>query len=206
MHNCDYCSKECKNKNSYTQHVIRCKNNPNRIEQPNRAGKNNPMYGKTGGNQFTTGRCTHHTAITKLKLGKISKGKLWTEDRKASHSDIMIEAVKNNPESYTKNNISGRVKQIEYNGVKLKGSWEVLTAKWLDSKNIEWLYEPHSFEYQWLGKTRLYFPDFYLPVLDLYIEVKGYKTERDIAKWEVLTNLVVLEKEHIYNLDNIEIF
>ena len=29
---CKYCGKECKNKNSLTQHEIRCKHNPNRID------------------------------------------------------------------------------------------------------------------------------------------------------------------------------
>ena len=29
---CKFCGKECKNKNSLTQHEIRCKENPNRLE------------------------------------------------------------------------------------------------------------------------------------------------------------------------------
>ena len=29
--NCQYCNKECKNKNSLTQHEIRCNKNPNKI-------------------------------------------------------------------------------------------------------------------------------------------------------------------------------
>jgi hypothetical protein len=36
--------------------------------------------------------------------------------------------------------------------------------------------------YEWNG-TRRYFPDFYIESIDLYIEVKGYETDRDRAKW-----------------------
>ena len=39
-----------------------------------------------------------------------------------------------------------------------------------------------GFNYTWNG-NRTYFPDFYLPSLNLYVEVKGYETERDTAKW-----------------------
>jgi hypothetical protein len=34
------------------------------------------------------------------------------------------------------------------------------------------------------GKSHRYFPDFYLPETEEYIEIKGYKTERDEAKWK----------------------
>lgn len=33
--NCQYCGKECKNKNSLVQHEIRCNNNPNKIKSGN---------------------------------------------------------------------------------------------------------------------------------------------------------------------------
>lgn len=46
--------------------------------------------------------------------------------------------------------------------------------------------------------SRTYFPDFYLPNLDLYIEVKGYERERDLAKWSQFPEkLIVLKKQEI---------
>lgn len=39
-----------------------------------------------------------------------------------------------------------------------------------------------GFTYTWNGE-RTYFPDFYIESLDLYVEVKGYETDRDRAKW-----------------------
>lgn len=42
--NCQYCGKECKNKNSLSQHEIRCKLNPNKIESGNKG--NYPKHTK----------------------------------------------------------------------------------------------------------------------------------------------------------------
>lgn len=61
--------------------------------------------------------------------------------------------------------------------------WEVKFAKLLDKKNIKWEYTKDIFQYSYLGKIHHYNPDFYLVDFDLYIEIKGYPTERDIAKW-----------------------
>lgn len=46
-------------------------------------------------------------------------------------------------------------------------------AKLLDFYRIEWLYEPKSFPLSWEGAkiTEMFTPDFYLPELDLYIEL-----------------------------------
>jgi len=49
-------------------------------------------------------------------------------------------------------------------------------ARLLDFYQIEWLYEPRSFVLQWEGKASERFtPDFYLPVLDLYVEMTTLK-------------------------------
>ncbi len=50
-------------------------------------------------------------------------------------------------------------------------------AHLLDFYQIEWLYEPRSFQLQWQdGKeTEMFTPDFYLPSLDLYIEMTTLK-------------------------------
>ncbi len=46
-------------------------------------------------------------------------------------------------------------------------------ARILDFYNIEWVYEPHSFPLKWDGDTvtEMFTPDFYLPGLDMYIEL-----------------------------------
>jgi bifunctional protein TilS/HprT len=49
-------------------------------------------------------------------------------------------------------------------------------ARILDFYQIEWVYEPRSFALHWEGKhSELFTPDFYLPALDLYIEMTTLK-------------------------------
>jgi hypothetical protein len=59
---------------------------------------------------------------------------------------------------------------VDYNGTKLRSSYEVVLAKGFDALGIQWLYEPTRFD---LG-TCTYLPDFYLPELGVYWEAKGY--------------------------------
>lgn len=72
---------------------------------------------------------------------------------------------------------------IDYNGIDLHGSWEVAYAKYLDANKIKWIRNTDSFLYIFDSKERRYTPDFYLIDTDEYIEIKGYKTEKDNAKW-----------------------
>jgi hypoxanthine phosphoribosyltransferase len=50
-------------------------------------------------------------------------------------------------------------------------------ARILDFYNIEWIYEPRSFPLKWDGDsvTEMFTPDFYMPTLDLYVEVTTLK-------------------------------
>ena len=49
-------------------------------------------------------------------------------------------------------------------------------ARLLDFYQIEWIYEPRSFALQWEGKaSEMFTPDFYLPALDLYVEMTTLK-------------------------------
>jgi len=112
-------------------------------------------------------------------------------------------AIEKNPEIYSANNVCGRTKIIKYNGFKLNGNWELLVAKWLDKNNIEWTNKiEKGFEYFWDGDVHLYFPDFYLPKYDVFIEVKGYERERDRCKWDVVNNLIIIKKNEIKKIQN----
>lgn len=51
--------------------------------------------------------------------------------------------------------------------------------------------------YVWEERDRNYFPDFYLPDFDLYIEVKGIQVDRDDAKWSVVENLMIVKEDGI---------
>ncbi len=202
--NCQYCGKLYKTKVSLRQHEIRCKENPDKIKVKPSYG----MLGKEGkgSNQFLKAERLNQpkpvvSEETRKKISEASKKRVWTTEQKSNHSKSMLKAVEDYPESYSVNNIIGRVKQIEYRGILLKGNWEVKTAEWLDFNKIEWQYEHCSYPYIFEGKERRYFPDFYLPEYDSYLEVKGFETEQDRAKWNQLTaNLVVIDKKVVDNL------
>ena len=53
--------------------------------------------------------------------------------------------------------------------------------------------------------SRQYFPDFFLPKYNSYVEVKGYKKERDTYKWESITKihnkkLLIIDKRIIKSI------
>jgi len=155
-------------------------------------------------------RGLNHENICRKNPANRKPIKQWTAEERERHSMSMKRAVRENPDSYSKNNVSGRVKIVEYNGVKLKGSWELITAQWLDSINVKWKAEVNPQEYIWNNSTHLYFPDFYLTDYDVYIEVKGYKRDRDDAKWTSFDGtLTIIDTKIIHKLgqfNNIEEF
>lgn len=212
MLNCKYCFKKLKNNNSLIQHEIRCLKNEERIiVKSNFIEYNNKIRNKSieksFSNQYTKAKKLGLdkpivSEETRNKLREKISGKKWTEAQKIKHSERMKIAVINNPQSYSINNVSGRVKTLEYKGIKLKGKWELLFAIWMDNNNYKWTNDIEPFVYIWEGSEHLYFPDFYLTEYDFYVEVKGYERERDRKKWDVVKNLIVIKKNEIEKIKN----
>lgn len=62
----------------------------------------------------------------------------------------------------------------EQREVLLESSWEHEIAKWLDNSNIAWIRpKPIKWFDNDTNKTRLYYPDFYLPEKNLYLDPKN---------------------------------
>lgn len=70
-------------------------------------------------------------------------------------------------------------------------------AKVLDFYKIEWLYEPRSFPLRWEEDrvTEMFTPDFYLPELDLYVELTTLKQSLITEKNRKLRHLRELHPE-----------
>lgn len=110
--------------------------------------------------------------------------KTITNDWREKHSKRMSKIVQTKMEQGIYPKSCGRAKYIEYNNIVLHGSWELAYAKWLDKNQVKWRKVNETFSYEFENKKHRYTPDFYLIDTNEYIEIKGYQTEKDKAKWE----------------------
>jgi hypothetical protein len=199
---CSYCNREASTKNSNSQHELYCKSNPNKKKKTSSFG----MLGKKGlgigKNQWSNPDYVIKDS-TRKKLSdmmKVISPQRWSDPTRINKlKQSMRKAVERNPESYTSSN-RGRTKQILYDGIKFQGSWELKFYQWCKNNGVRCNRNVEGFEYEWNG-IRMYYPDFYLPKYQVYIEVKGYRTERDNAKWSQFPKqLIIVEKKDIVNI------
>lgn len=95
---------------------------------------------------------------------------------------------------------AGRCKKIKYvspiaGEVLLDGNWELKVALYFDKNKINWRKNKKRFNYFFNKKNRNYTPDFYLIIENKYIEVKGYETEKDRAKWSQFPEKIEIWKK-----------
>lgn len=200
---CQYCGKECgiyglKNHEKY------CEQNTNRVKYPiEKHLKDSKCH--TAWNKGLTAETDERIKNGIITLKKYYethdgswKGRKHTDEEKNKISKSIREAIKNNPESYSSSNVNGRVKRINYNeNITLDSSWEFIVAKYLDTNNIKWERPQTGIQYFWENGYHTYFPDFYLPEYNIFIEVKGYERERDKAKYKSLNNLILIKQKDV---------
>ena len=76
----------------------------------------------------------------------------------------------------------------------LESSWEVKVAEKLDILNIDWTRPKHIPWTDTSGKKRKYFPDFYLPKYNLYLDPKNkYQISISLEKLVIISNLISLK-------------
>lgn len=119
--------------------------------------------------------------------GKAFRGKTHTKE---SRSKISKAALNSNHRRLRKNSIN-------YNGILLDSTWELELAKRLDAISVKWE-RPEPLSYTKEGQTHNYFPDFYLPDYDLYVDPKNPHACRvQSDKIEILmstySNIVILK-------------
>jgi hypothetical protein len=85
--------------------------------------------------------------------------------------------------------------------VLLESTWEHAIAQWLDANNVDWTRPAHLPWIDKKGKKRKYFPDFYLPKYDVYLDPKNpYQISISLDKLEYISSrysLVYGEVERI---------
>lgn len=186
---CPVCNKEF-SKMGIGTHIWRkhCESSKNYISHCNDGYKNGTRVGWNKGKTKETDSRIAAQCITYRQnhvLGKhkkaIAKNK---ESWKKNISTSINKFIQNNPDIYIGIYKRGFVKIYTYNGIKLQGTYELKFAIWCDKNSIKWQRNRQGFEYFYLNKIHKYFPDFYLPELDEYVEVKGYKVIKDLFKWK----------------------
>lgn len=102
------------------------------------------------------------TAESRAKQSASRKalGIRWSDERKAA----MAARFKGRPSPFPN-------RRFYYKDIPFRSSYEMRVAKALDALGIAWEFETRRFD---LSDSKTYMPDFYLPEMDEYIEVKGY--------------------------------
>ncbi len=201
---CQYCCDVKNTIKSVRSHERLCKSNPNRAPSP---FSNPDVYKnrkiKKKNNQYTKAKETgveySMSDETRKKLSDAIKNRSPELLEKVGKS--ISESVNKKVSDGTWHTSLAKRMHVEYKGVGLHGLWELKYAQYLDEIGVVWERNTASFPYEFEGKVRRYTPDFYLPMTDEYVEIKGYKTEKDEAKWSQFPlTLVVLMGEDLKSL------
>lgn len=107
---------------------------------------------------------TQHQNHCKMNPNAVKyKGHLHTEAEKKHLSECA-----------KRNNFGGwhTSKNINYNGIKLDSSYEVAFAQDLDKNNIKWE-RPKPLYWKLNGSEHRYYPDFFLPDYNVYVDTKN---------------------------------
>lgn len=203
---CKYCGKLCKNKLSLSQHEVRCKKNSNhKICKGNSYAlkeyvKKNGVWNK-GLNKEIDPRVakvgkTHH-ARHLLGLYDYSHNKHSEETKEKIRKQKLELCAKQGT------NLCGKGLRGYYKGIYCQSSWELAYVIYQLDHNIVFERNKKGFKYILDGIERTYYPDFYLPESDTYVEIKGYYDRKTKEKEKQFTgNLVVYKKEEMNDIIN----
>ncbi len=117
--------------------------------------------------------------IIKKRIKGIKKS--WTLERRKQQSKLTCNMIKNN-KLFNINSYRGIYAEYKNTGIMMRSSWERKLASRLDNINIKWEYEKII-----KHKDNYCLPDFYIPKLNIIIEVKPTKfiDERLIKKIKI---------------------
>ena len=205
MNICKYCGKKCKNDNSLRNHERLCKQNPRR--QITHGGWNKGLNKENNENikkQSESLKLKYAEGYTNPQKGKIGtfKGKHHSEQTKQK---IRNSAIERELGGWNRRN------QIIYKDVKLGSSYEVAIAEDLDKNNIKWVRSSYLIYKDNKNKEHRYYPDFYLPEYNIYLDPKndyllnsvnknfGYSDIQKIKWVEEQNNvkIIILDKDNL---------
>lgn len=99
---------------------------------------------------------------------------------------------------------AGRCKKYKYfsesaGHISVDGTWEITFCQFADALKLQWHRNKKRFSYiKPDGTHSTYQPDFFVDSWGIYVEVKGYETKLDHAKWSQFNEpLLILRKTEI---------
>lgn len=111
----------------------------------------------------------HHTAETKAYLSALQSSRI----ERAGHGGF-------------RNVLYYKVQNIEGTEYSVRGTWELRVANYLNESNVLWIRNRPLKYRDCFGVERTYMPDFYLVGSNEYWEVKGYFSDKDKLKMQLV--------------------
>lgn len=196
---CEFCGRVCKSINSLKQHQIRCKLNPDRIDLSYISKI--PHKGRPAWNKGLNAESCPEIR-KQINTFALNKEKGLHKDTSGINNSVykpgVIDKISVAMKAvYAKNppKVSGRSKHGRYNGIWCDSTWELAYLLYSQDHNINVVRNNTGFSYIWNNSNHTYFPDFYLPDSDTYVEIKGYCDERADAKHSQFTEKLIVLKE-----------
>lgn len=163
---CKFCGSLCKNPNSLRNHERLCPKNPDRKYVSHTIGHTAWNKGKT---KDSDERIRGYAETFSKRYGGTEEGKKILSH---PHSE---EFKKKMREIAFQRELGGwhTSKTVEYKGVKLDSKYEYEVAKNLDENHIEWKRPSYLIWEDDDGIKHRYYPDFYLPEFNVYLDPKN---------------------------------
>ncbi len=190
--NCIYCNKLCKNKNSLAQHECRCNKNPNKIAVVvTNSGRSHTAWNR-GLTKETDERVAKASEAIKRRheagLYDYSKNKHTQETKEKIRQQKLALCAQQGT------NLCGKGLRGYYKGYYCQSSWELAYVIYNLEHNIVFERNKKCFKYILDGIERSYFPDFYIPATDTYIEIKGYYDRKTKEKEKQFVGKLIIYK------------
>lgn len=204
--NCQFCGKTCKNRNSLCNHERLCKENPDRqvlnninhniIEGFNNKGRTAWNKGLTKDTDERVKYISEHMKQIMLEKGHIGYVGLKGSENVSVRIDVREKISKRMSERYAFPR--GWAKRGWYKNIWCDSSWELAYILFAEDHYINFERNRKSFEYIWDGYTHHYTPDFYLPDINSYLEIKGQYDEKVEAKVKQFPeNLIIYQYDEM---------
>src|ERR1700720_1878974 len=139
---------------------------------------------------------TSNSIFLARKRGDLITYRSVSEGMKLAHANGRAKSQLQAPEYRLKTSIrqslhnsGGKSKWFQVSGRKVQGTWERDLALKFEEWGVEWQKPTKKLAWPYFldGKPKHYSPDFYLPALNVWVEVKGYWWGGDMRKMVAVT-------------------